>query len=409
MTSKAGLFVLPLGNHHQRGPVAAWATTAGWALGAEQVLGAAWVISDAGVLSPAEAAGNVSSTRRGLARPRRQWHRRLLPEPAITLAKDLRQARHGRRSSLGSEGGPWTRYDVPFVWQRHTLFRRDGLALSRKLDVPLVLSVHALQVEEAASWGVRRPGWQRYAERWGEIPQLQAADLLACVSPAVAELVAGRGIPESRILVTPNGVDLDHFSPRQEGSRLREDLGLADCFVVGWSGSFRRFHGLDLAMAVMVQLEQTEPNVRLLMIGDGEERARLERHARELGLTNVIFAGSVTYAEMPTYLAACDVGLVLSPESGGFHYSPVKLREYMACGLPVVAPAVGEMRESLQNRTEAILIDPGDVNALIDAIRLLAHDPQLREDLSRRGVRLARERWDWRRQVKRVLEALGQS
>lgn len=402
----AALFVLPLGTRHQRGPVAAWATTSGWALGGEQVLGAAWVLSDDGVFSPRQAAAKVSGAPGRPIGDEHRW-RHYLPEPPITLVKDVRKARHARQSSLGSGGGPWLAHRVSFVWQRHVLFRRDAMALSRQLGAPLVLSVHAMQVEEAASWGVQRPGWQRYAERWGELPQLLAADLVTCISPAVAKSVEARGVPASRILITPNGVDVDHFSPRSDRAALRRKLGLADRFVVGWSGSFRRFHGLDLALRAMSELQRTDPDIVLLLMGDGQQRADLERRGAESGLTNVTFTGSIPHDRMPSYLAACDVGLVLSPESGGFHYSPVKLREYMACGLPVVAPAVGEMRETLDHQTDAVLVAPREPAALADALRLLRRDTQLRRKLGSRGIALARERWTWSRQVERVLNALA--
>ncbi len=364
------------------------------------------MLSDAGNFPPSEAAALVAPVNAPLGGSPPSWRSRV-PEPPITLLKDLRRARAGRRAGLGRGGGPWDGHDIRFVWQRHVLFRRDGIALSRALGVPMVLSVHAMQVEEAASWGVGRPGWSRYAERWGELPQLQAADLLACVSDAVAASVAQRGVAEERILVTPNGVDLDHFRPRPDRDALRERLGLTDRFVVGWSGSFRRFHGLELALSAMSQLQRSDPEVVLLLMGDGQQRAALEQHVADLGLDNVRFTGAVSYEEMPRHLSACDAGLVLSPAEGSFHYSPVKLREYMACGLPVVAHRVGELEHTLQHEVDALLIPPGSTDALARGVARLRAEDALRERLARRGQALARERWSWDLQVQRVLTALG--
>ena len=322
------------------------------------------------------------------------------------LQRDMRQAHRARTSVLGAGSGPWDNTLVRFVWQRHSLFRTDGKALSKALGVPLVLSVHAMQVEEAASWGVARPGWSGLTKHFGEVRQLRAADLIVCVSEGVAESVARQGIADSRILVTPNGVDATHFRPREDRAAIRDDLGLEDAFVVGWCGSFRRFHGLDLALEAMALLRDSDPQAVLLLIGDGQDRARLERRVGEMNLTNVRFTGTVSHDAMPGYLSACDAGLVLSPPRGPFHYSPVKLREYMACGLPVIAHAVGELKTSLTDGTDAMVIPPDDVGELVGAIEHLAGDSELRVRLAELGTDLATRRWSWSAQVARVVTAL---
>lgn len=400
------LFVLPIGTPRQNAPVAAWATAAGWAQGAAEILGSAWVISDNGTFTPEIAARNVTRGDQPIVVGQRSW-RTWVPEPPITLAKDLRRFFRGRRPHLDAAVEPWHGKRVSFVWQRHELFRRDGVELAQVLHAPLVLSVHAMQVAEAEGWGVSRPGWARLVESRGELPQLQAADLIACVSEAVAEDVARRGVPESRILVTPNGVDSEHFAPRPDRDAIRRQLNLDGCFVIGWSGSFRSFHGLELALEAMAVLKDELPQARLLLMGDGQQRTVLEEATRSAGLDNVIFVGPIPYERMPSYLGACDAGLVLSPRNGRFHYSPVKLREYMACGLPVIAHAVGELRTGLTHETDALLISPDSADALVEAIRRLVGGTRLRRELSARGMRRARTEWSWVRQVQRVMDALG--
>lgn len=399
--ARCAVFVLPMSAPTTAAPVAAWATTAGWASGAEQALGAAWVASDSGIKTPDQAARQVVGRGPAISRDSRGW-RRLLPEPPITLMKDLKRLWRGRTGAIAVDG-PWRANDVAFVWQRHELFRRDGLELSRELGVPFVLSVHAMQVQEARSWGVRRPGWERLAERIGELPNLRAADVIACVSQEVAAAVVARGIDADRVLVTPNGVDVEHFRPRAEGHEVRQRLGVEGKFVVGWSGSFRRFHGLDLALEAWSRLAPSDTEAVLLLIGDGQERATLERRVRQLGLSTVIFAGSVAYEDMPRYLSACDVGLLLSPPSGQFHFSPVKLREYMACGLPVIAPALGELQSTLVPGRDAELVPPNDVQALAAAVERLRGDEGCRRALAQRARSHAEQEWSWAARVEQVL------
>jgi glycosyltransferase involved in cell wall biosynthesis len=410
---RGAVLVLPVRATAGGEPVAAWATTGGWAAGVERVLGSAWVLSDVGTFDPASALARVSlagGTRKGVpARsPLRSRLRSLLPEAPITLAKDIRRALDGSRRARAVDPLPWRDRNLAFVWQRHELFRRCGVDLARELHVPLVLSVHAMQVEEAAGWGVRRPGWSRLAERHGELPQLRTADVVACVSTGVAESVAARGIPERRILVTPNGVDADRFRPGPPDSELREQLGLTGRFVVGWTGSFRGFHGLDVALGAMAQLQETRPDATLLLVGDGQQRAGIAARAAELGLGSVVFAGAVPFHDVVRHLRLCDAGLVLAPASGSFHYSPVKLREYLATGIPVIAHDVGELSATLTHERDALLVPRADPAALARAIGRLADDSSLRDRLRTRGPELARERWSWERPVRDVLERLAE-
>ena len=400
----AALFVLPLRHDSGSGPIAAWATAGGWATGAQRVLGHAVVISDSGVMTPEEALSHVVGRRRTPSTARR-W-RVLIPEPPITLAKDFRRAWHGRTRAQGIDASQWSEMDVAFVWQRHEMFRRCGLNLARRLRVPLVLSVHGLHVEESRNWGTRRPGWGRLAERIGELPQLREADLVACVSDGVADAVLRRGVEESRVLVTPNGVDTMRFRPGTANQALVDRLTLKGKFVVGWSGSFRGFHGLDQALTAMRLLKEKHHDIALLLIGDGGQRAAVEARAAELGLGSVVFAGAVPYEEMPGYLNLCDAGLVLGPPTGSFHYSPVKLREYMATGLPVIAHDVGQLSTSLRQYEDALLVPRDDPEALATAIVRLRADGRLRFTLRRNGLQTAQSQLSWDRRVQDVLAAL---
>jgi glycosyltransferase involved in cell wall biosynthesis len=403
---RGAVFVLPLRAPVTNGPVAAWATTGGWARGAERVLGQAWVQTDSGVFSAQETLARVSAKGPSPA-PRPSWRNRL-PEPSITLAKDVRRAVVGVRRARAIDPSRWRENDIAFVWQRHEFARRCGASLAAALDVPYVLSVHALQMEEARGWGVRRPGWLSVAERFGELPQLRRADVVACVSDGVADLVTRRGIDERRVLVTPNGVDTDHFRPLDRDPALAEELGLTGKFVVGWSGSFRGFHGLQQALAAMEILAQDHPDVVLVLFGDGQERRSLEAEVLARQLPSVIFAGSVPFEQMPRHLALCDAALVLAPSTGPFHYSPVKLREYLACGLPVVAHAAGELAVELRPDHHALLVERGRPHALASALIRLREDRALRERLGREGRQLARARWSWETPVRTVLHALAE-
>ncbi len=205
------------------------------------------------------------------------------------------------------------------------------------------------------------------------------------------------------ILVTPTGVDLDLFQGRRDATELRRRLGLDDRLIVGWVGSFRPFHALDIAVEGVAQVRDSA----LLLVGDGPERACIEQLARTRNV-DVVTTGTVPHADLPRYLDAMDVGLVVAADSETYHYSPLKLAEYLAAGLPVVAPNVSQFCDRLVDGTEVLFVPPGDPSALADALARLRDDPDLRTRSSC-AARAAAPQWSWDRQVERIVEALARS
>ena len=392
------IFVMAGPVTRQRGPVAALVSTAGWAQAAQRVLGRSWIVTAGGVIDPSQARARGASPPR--ARVRAPGMRRALPTIVKTAVKDSRQLRRARGFSIAPDG-PWVDTDVRFVWQRHELFETAGLELARALDVPSVLFVPATLVWEANQWGVRRPGWGPYLERRHEGPALRWADAVACGSDDVAEQVLRLGADPDRILVTPTGVDLDLFDRDADPARTRSGLGVNDHFVIGWAGSFRRFHALEL----LVEAARGIDDACLLLVGDGPERQRIEALARRNGV-RFVSTGTVPHGELPEVLAAMDVAVVTADGTARFHYSPLKIAEYLAAGLPVVAPTAGQLAERLHDGSDALLVEPGDSGALQQALRRLRDDPALRERLATGARIAARRSWSWDHQVRRVVDAL---
>ena len=102
-----------------------------------------------------------------------------------------------------------------------------------------------------------------------------------------------------------------------------------------------------------------------------------------------------------------DVALVLAERDGAFHYSPLKLGEYLAAGLPVIAPRVAQCTERLRDGVDALLVTPGDASALAEALEYLRDDPSVRAALGLRARAAAEARGSWDQQVRRILSVLG--
>lgn len=393
------VFVLAGSTAGQRGPVAALLSTAGWASASRRVLGQGWIATPGRVMDPDEAR-TVGSAAHLASATAPRWPR-YIPLSAKIAIKDVLQWRRARAARVDPDG-PWSDTEVSFVWQRHELFQMAGIELARALRVPSVLFVTAPQVWETRQWGVRRPGWERALERLGDVPPLRAADLVACGTEAVAEQVVRLGTPEERVLITPTGVDLDLFDAAPDPTSLRRELQIEDRFVVGWVGSFRRFHAIENAIEAVAEL----PGATLLLVGDGPERPAVERLARERGVPTV-FTGTVPHGDLPVHLAAMDAAILTASAHASYHYSPLKLAEYLAAGLPVVAPDLGQLTERLSDGVDALLYPAGDSAALAATLRKLRDDPDLRTSLRRAARATAERAWSWDTQIERIVTSLG--
>ncbi len=402
MRPLTALFVMPRPLTAWRNATALWITVAGWAAAAKRRFGRGLVVTPDRVLEPEEILPHTVPAETSAAPPRRLR----LPTIAVTAAKDLHSwYRCHRARELKS--GPWIGEHVALVWQSHDLWARAGIRTGRRIGCPVVSYVHAPVVWEAKRWGVTRPIWGPALERLGEKPQLMASDLVACVSDEVAGELMRFGLQSQRIIVSPMAVDGTRFSPAVSGATIRRRLELDNAFVFGWTGSFRKFHGADIALAAFAAHLELYPHSRLLLVGDGPEKAPLEVQAQRLGITRgIVFAGPVSHLAMPEWIASFDVGIVTAGDEKAFHYSPLKLREYMLCGKPVIAAAVGEMARLLRHEATALLYPARDSGRLAAQMNTLASQPSLAKAIGAAGETLIRRTGTWDTQLERILQRL---
>ena len=397
------ILVLPTTVGGQRGPVASWLSTAGWANAIRRTVGAAWIVTPSGFLTIDEVRAKGSTTLLSSANAPR-W-RRHIPVVMKTAMKDVREFQRARSFHV-APGGPWREHQVDFVWQRHELFQTAGFALARELRVPSVCFVPAPLVWQADQWHVHRPGWHHLAEQRGEARVLVQADVVAAGSEIVAAELLRLGVEERRIVITRTGFDPDVFSGQADPSSARESLGLGNDFVVGWVGSFRGFHELDLLVEAVAAIGESGGVVStLLLVGDGPERSRIEMLATARGV-RCVTTGTVPQRELPRVIAAMDVAVVLAGKHAEFHYSPLKLAEYLASGVAVVAPHTGAIPKQLTDGVDARLVAPGNVGALAGALRALRDHPEERSRLACAAREAALQRFSWDAAVSNVVKAI---
>jgi len=301
--------------------------------------------------------------------------------------------------------GEAARFEPDFVYERYAFGNAAGVLATRKLGLPLVLEVNSPMVLELErTRGLSFPGFARKLESF----VYRSAERVCVVTRVLADMLADLGVERERLLVTPNGVDLGLYE-RADPEAARRDalraLGLAPegGAVLGFVGYYRDWHRLDVAVRGLATRELAD--ARLVLIGEGPAREELAELARELGVSGrVHFAGRRAHREIPGLLCALDVALIpaINP-----YASPLKLHEYMAAGLAVVAPDQENLRELLVDGENALLVPAGDADALSAAIVRLVGDGALRGRLgSAARATVEREDLTWEANARRVVAAV---
>jgi len=166
---------------------------------------------------------------------------------------------------------------------------------------------------------------------------------------------------------------------------------------VGFVGSLKPWHGLSHLVNAFARLQQRVPEARLLIVGDGPGRGALGAELAERQLQSVTrLTGAVPPDQIPDLLARMDVAVAPYPASPNFYFSPLKVVEYMAAGLPVVVSDLGQLRHLVVNNVTGLLRPPGDEVALALALEDLWRSPSRRHSLGRAAQQhiLAHHTWD---------------
>lgn len=324
--------------------------------------------------------------------------------PTLTYTNDV--VRWWRRSGLRKPG---------FVYARYSVGNYAGPMLRRLLNVPYVCEYNGSAIWVARNWSDKPLRFERVF-RDVEDANLLGADLIVVVSAASRDELMERGYPAERILVNPNGVDPETYRPDLPAAPVRKalDIGL-DETVIGFIGTFGRWHGVDvLAKAfgrLLARRPDLRPSLRLLLVGDGgtmrETRQALVDHGV---MERAVLPGIVAQSDGPGYLAACDILAsphVPNPDNTRFFGSPTKLFEYMAMGRAIVASDLEQIGQVLDHERTALLVEPGNPDALADALERAVASPDLRSTLGEASRAVAVAQYSWLEHSRRILDRLA--
>lgn len=264
-----------------------------------------------------------------------------------------------------------------------------ALLYSRLRRIPFVFEVRDLwpEVISAVGAGEKNSLTYKVFDRTATL-LYKKSDLVVALTESFREtMINERGVPADKITVIENAVDTDFFKPGPPNRDVLGDPLLKGKFIVSYVGTIGYTHGAEVAIKAAETLKETLPGLVFLFVGDGSDKERLSKIARQKGLTNVIFAGKQPKNKIPDYINSSDVSLVLSTNEPLLRKTIfAKVFEPMACGKPLIVGAPGETEDLVINRARAgIGFEPENVDGFIEAVTKLYKNPELKEELGRNG------------------------
>lgn len=277
------------------------------------------------------------------------------------------------------------RCDVIYVWHPPLTVGVSAWTISRLKRAPFVYDVQDLWPESAVASGLLQPG--RLVDLMHRLADwvYTRADRLLVVSGATARYLEERGVDRAKVSVARHWFDQAAFAAGDAARDVRAEFGLQGRFVVVFAGNLGLVQGLETVIAAAAELRGD--GVTLLLVGDGADRARLEREAARLGLVNVVFAGQHPASAMPDFFRAADALLVhLRPSMIAAHAIPTKILAYLAAGKPIICAVPGAAAELVTAAAAGPVVPPGEPHALAATIReLAALPPETRERMGASG------------------------
>ncbi len=288
-----------------------------------------------------------------------------------------------------------------FIYERAALYGTAGIMLGCELRVPVLVEVNAPLALEQSTYRANGLGeLAELAERW----TLSRADAVLAVSAPLRDHVVSLGVEPGRVHVVPNGVDPALFRPGPPRPEVHARWSLGGGPILGFVGGLRRWHDVEALPTLLERLVVRYRDLRLVIVGNGPLGRELERGLQARGLTrHAVFTGSLPHEDVAELIRHFDVALAPYPRlEHAFYFSPLKVFEYMACGVAVVAAAAGQITEVVRDGESGLLYPPGDSDTLLAACDRLLRDETLRQRVGAAAAKEIHSHYTWGHNAERV-------
>lgn len=310
-----------------------------------------------------------------------------------------------------------------YIYERICLGNYAAARLSQELGIPYIVEYNGSEISMMRTFNGR--GYDHediYLQ--AETVAFQQATVISVISEAVRDDVVKRGIDPRKILVNPNGADLDTYAPADNERRtaLRRELGFSeDHRVIAFTGTFGGWHGIEVLAEAIPEICKQAPEAHFLLIGDGHYKQLVDDRIRQHELeSRVRCTGRIPQQEGARLLGAADI--FVSPHNSHmidsrFFGSPTKIFEYMAMGGGIVASDLEQIGEVLSpalridhlqagvpsiTSERAILCEPGALDEFVAATLFLVRHADVAAALGRNARKAIESQYTWERHVERL-------
>ncbi|WP_066172846.1 glycosyltransferase family 4 protein [Bacillus marinisedimentorum] len=288
------------------------------------------------------------------------------------------------------------------IINRYAIYDLSPLLAKLFNNIPIIYEVNASAVYERE---IKNMYLIKPFAKFVEKRIFAKADATLVVSEELKKYFTKQGYDMENTVVTPNGVDFESFSAMNEIppeiEKIKEEWN--DKIVVGFLGSLKTWHGVERVIDIMPDIIAVNKNIRFLVIGGGEERKKLEQKISDLKLQKYVYiSGFLDYKYVPGSLKLFDFAVAPYHNIDFFHFSPLKIFEYMAAGAPVIAPPYGQISELVINQYNGLIMSNNSNDELFDAINYLADHPDKRETLGTNAQQFIKENYSWKINAKKI-------
>ena len=290
--------------------------------------------------------------------------------------------------SAGISGLALDKPDVIIATSPQLLVALSGWWLAWWKRVPFIFEVRDLWPESLAAVGAGSEGSLLH-RTLGAIAGFlyRRADRIVVVAPAFKDhLIRHWNVPAAKISIVENGVETDLFRLDPAAMEVRKQLRLEESFLICYIGTMGNAHGLETLIAAAEELQTALPSATFLLIGEGAEKERIVELTATRELTNIQFLGQQPREQIPSYVSAADLCLVMLKKTELFKtVIPTKLLEYMACERPVIVAVDGQARQIVEAAGAGVFVEPENSKSLVAAILELSSRPERRQQMGASG------------------------
>lgn len=297
----------------------------------------------------------------------------------------------------------------PDVIQTHSpMFNAlAAIKVGKKYNIPVTYEVRALWEDAAVDTGKTKEGSIKYKIiKAIEQSAFEKADAVSCICEGLKADLIKRGIPQEKLFITPNAVDIHNFQPlHQRDAELEEKFNLSGKKVIAFIGTFFKYEGLHYAVDAMHEIVKQRDDIHLVLVGAGNELDNLKKQVKEQNLESfVTFVGRVPFTEVSRYYSLADV-MVFPRESIRLTelVTPLKPLESMAQYKPVIASDIGGHKELIEDNKTGFLFPADNASALAAKVIEVIDNKALLEEISEQGLTFVREERNWLNTAKQYL------